>query len=108
MYETTVNLLDTMQLQTVIHLDPLRYGQVETTSDGKPILKNINLFLFKHNEVEELGPDLVCEGQTQYLRGYVFCLNFTLDIQLAYIYAQKLESYCRRTLGHFSSILRKM
>lgn len=78
-YETTVHLLDNMQLQTVIHLKPLRYGKESKKGNGKPIFKFINLYLHKDNEWPELGPDLVCQGETQFLRGYVFRFKRNLE-----------------------------
>ena len=69
-YETTINFDEKMQLQTVIHLNPLRYGKMANTSDGKPSFQHVNLFLHKDSERPELGPDLVCKQQRQELRGY--------------------------------------
>ena len=69
-YDTTMNFLDNMQLQTVIQLKPLRYGRMANTSHGKPTFQYVNLFLHKSRETSELGPSLICEGQTQTLKGY--------------------------------------
>jgi len=69
-YDATINLLESMQLQTIIHLRPLRYGKIVENSHGKPTFQYVNLFLYKDSERPELGPDLVAEGQTQYLKGY--------------------------------------
>ena len=68
-YDATINLLESMQLQTIIHLRPLRYGKIVENSHGKPTFQYVNLFLYKDSERPELGPDLVAEGQTQYLKG---------------------------------------
>ena len=68
-YQTTINFPGNMRLQIVIHLNPLRYGKLAKNPQGRPIFRYVNLFLHKDNERPELGPDLICEGQTQYLRG---------------------------------------
>ena len=70
-YDATVNLLDNMQLQTVVHLMPLRYGKETQKSDGKTLYENINLFLYGSKEQSDSGPKLVVDVQTQYLKGYV-------------------------------------
>ena len=73
-YDATINLLENMQLQTIIHLRPLRYGKIVENSHGKPTFQHVNLFLYKDNERPELGPDLVSEGQTQIPEGVRFYL----------------------------------
>ena len=70
-YETTINFDKDMQLRTIIHLTPLRYGKMANTSDGKPIFEHVNLALHKDSERPELGPDLKCREQSQELTGYV-------------------------------------
>ena len=68
-YDATINLLENMQLETVIHLRPLRYGKKANNTQGKLTFQYVNLFLYKDSERPELGPDLVSVGQTQYLKG---------------------------------------
>ena len=70
-YDTTVNLLDSMQLQTVVHFRPLRYGKETQRSDRKTSYEHINLFLYGSKEQSDSGPKLVVEVQAQYLAGYV-------------------------------------
>lgn len=69
-YETTVNLRDDNHLQIVIHLEPLRYGKKAKDSRGKPTFQHVNLFLHKNSKTTSTGPNLIVEGQTQYLKGY--------------------------------------
>ena len=68
-YQSTINLLGSMQLQTIIHLEPLRYGKMAENAQGKPIFHHVNLFLYKDSERQALGPDLILEGQTHFLKG---------------------------------------
>ena len=68
-YDATISLLDNMQFRTLIHLRPLRYGKMAKNTQGKPIFQYVNLFLRKDRETPELGPDLIDEGQIQYLKG---------------------------------------
>ena len=68
-YATTLNLRNERPLQAVMQLDPLRYGKMASNSQGKPIFQYVNLFLHKDNERPELGPDLICDGTTHYLKG---------------------------------------
>ena len=69
-YFTTVNLLDNMQIQTVIHLDPLRFGKVKEGKHGKPSFKNINLFLYSGKDQPDSGPKIVVNQESQFLKGY--------------------------------------
>ena len=77
-YDTTVHLLDNMQIQTVIHLRPLRFGEITHSKHGKPSYKNINLILYRSKDQPEAGPEMVADQQSQYLRGYaiLLILNF--------------------------------
>ena len=75
-YDATVNLLDNMQVQTVVHLRPLRYGKITQNSNGRPLYENINLFLYGSKEQSDSGPKLVVDPQTQYLKGCVVLFNF--------------------------------
>ena len=68
-YQSTVNLLDNMQLQVIVHLEPLRYGKMAKDTRGKPLFHHVNLFLYKDSERQALGADFILEGQTQYLKG---------------------------------------
>ena len=71
MYDTTVNLLDNMQIQTVVQLKPLRFGKVMRSKDGQLSFENVNLFLYGSKEQSDSGPKLVIDPQSQYLKGYV-------------------------------------
>ena len=71
-YDSTINHFRTdrsEQLQTVVHLNPMRFGKKVRKSKNKPSFQFINLFLTKSSEEPELGPDLVYNGQIQYLQG---------------------------------------
>ena len=78
-YDTTVNLLDNMQIQTVVHLRPLRFGKVMKSKDGQVSFENVNLFLYGSKEQSDSGPKLVVDPQSQYLKGCVSFFSFDLN-----------------------------
>ena len=75
-YDATVNLLESMQVQTVVHFSPLKYGKIKQSSNGKTLYQNINLFLYGSKEQSDSGPKLVVDPQSQYLKGYVVLFHF--------------------------------
>lgn len=77
-YYATVNLLDNMQIQTVIHLKPLKFGEITRSKHGKPSYQNINLFLYSGKDQFDSGPQIVVGLQSQYLRGYAILLIFNI------------------------------
>ena len=67
-YDAVVKLTDSMKLETRLQLPVLRYGEVVENSNGKSF-KNINLYLRKEAENDDVGPVLVLGAQEQHLEG---------------------------------------
>ena len=71
-YKATINLLDNMQLETRLHIPPLRYGSKTISEDGRPSFKYVNVYLYDKDSEQMIGPDLVLGGPFRKLEGYVF------------------------------------
>ena len=70
-YQATVNLLDSMQLETRLELPPLLFGKKMVDKDGNPSFQSVNLFMYNSADNKESGPTLVIGGNFARIEGYV-------------------------------------
>ena len=68
-FEATVSLTDSMQLETRIQFPPLKYGPKSAKRDGKSFDKT-KVYLSKDADSTDAGPVLVVNGQNEYYEGY--------------------------------------
>eukprot|EP00112_Aurelia_sp_Birch-Aquarium-sp1_P001545 Seg1167.1 transcript_id=Seg1167.1/GoldUCD/mRNA.D3Y31 product="hypothetical protein" protein_id=Seg1167.1/GoldUCD/D3Y31 len=99
-YQSTVSLLDNMQLETHLEMPPLRYGKSVTDANGKPNFESVNLFLYNLQRPEK-GPTLVLGDQVRRFEGYCETIglagSFTTEIEQGegqkYYYKFKLTGH---------------
>ena len=80
-YQSTVNVLDNMQIETIIRLRPLKYGKVTKDKNGKVGFEHVNLFLLEAAGRPEAGPNLIVNGADQRIEGCVLivCHLFSIN-----------------------------